>query len=94
MTPKRLHRHKLCVSKLKDMGPETTFHRVMMDPKDSLKNSKIKIVQRCLSIPSTFSDMIISCSRSPSAANLTASSAAKSRSLTKKIESTPLSFLR
>ena len=42
MTPKSLLRHKLCVSKLKDMGPETTFHRVMMDPKDSLKNNKIK----------------------------------------------------
>ena len=47
MTPKSLLRHKLCVSKLKDMGPETTFHRVMMDPKDSLKNSKIKRVVIC-----------------------------------------------
>ena len=29
MTPKSLLRHKLCVSKLADMGPGTSFHRVL-----------------------------------------------------------------
>ena len=47
MTPKSLLRHKLCVSKLEDMGPNTTFHRVMMDPNKNLKNNKIKRVVIC-----------------------------------------------
>ena len=47
MTPKSLLRHKLCVSKLSDMGPKTTFHRVMLDPNEGLKNDKIKRVVIC-----------------------------------------------
>ena len=47
MTPKSLLRHKLCVSKLSDMGPKTTFHRVMLDPNEGLKNNKIKRVVIC-----------------------------------------------
>ena len=47
MTPKSLLRHKLCVSKLEDMGPNTTFHRVMLDPNKNLKNNKIKRVVIC-----------------------------------------------
>ena len=41
MTPKSLLRHKLCVSRLADMGPGSSFHRVMhdnelpCDPKDA-----------------------------------------------------------
>ncbi|MGE4218658.1 MAG: 2-oxoglutarate dehydrogenase E1 component [Alphaproteobacteria bacterium] len=31
MTPKSLLRHKRCVSPLSDMGPDTTFHRVLWD---------------------------------------------------------------
>jgi 2-oxoglutarate dehydrogenase E1 component len=31
MTPKSLLRHKLCVSKLSEMGPGTSFHRVLWD---------------------------------------------------------------
>ena len=31
MTPKSLLRHKRCVSRLADMGPNTTFHRVLWD---------------------------------------------------------------
>ncbi len=31
MTPKSLLRHKRCVSKLEEMGPESTFHRVLWD---------------------------------------------------------------
>ena len=31
MTPKSLLRHKLCVSKLAEMGPGTSFHRVLRD---------------------------------------------------------------
>ncbi|MDX1581052.1 MAG: 2-oxoglutarate dehydrogenase E1 component, partial [Alphaproteobacteria bacterium] len=35
MTPKSLLRHKLCVSSLSDMGPGTSFHRVMLDHSDT-----------------------------------------------------------
>ncbi|MEM0908655.1 MAG: 2-oxoglutarate dehydrogenase E1 component, partial [Pseudomonadota bacterium] len=31
MTPKSLLRHKRCVSKLSEMGPQSTFHRVLWD---------------------------------------------------------------
>lgn len=31
MTPKSLLRHKQCVSKLKDMGPGSSFHRILWD---------------------------------------------------------------
>ncbi len=37
MTPKSLLRHKACQSKLADMGPDTTFHRVLYD--DDLPSS-------------------------------------------------------
>ena len=47
MTPKSLLRHKLCVSDLSDMGPNTNFHRVITDPNLKLKNDKIKRVVIC-----------------------------------------------
>lgn len=34
MTPKSLLRHKRCVSRLEEMGPNTTFHRVLWDDAD------------------------------------------------------------
>ncbi|MBU2580488.1 MAG: 2-oxoglutarate dehydrogenase E1 component [Alphaproteobacteria bacterium] len=37
MTPKSLLRHKLVVSRLADMGPGTTFHRVLWDDADHLQ---------------------------------------------------------
>ena len=42
MTPKSLLRHKLCVSKLADMGPGSSFHRVMHDdaPPSAPKDAK------------------------------------------------------
>src|SRR3546814_17986272 len=34
MTPKSLLRHKRCISRLADMGPDTSFHRVLRDDAD------------------------------------------------------------
>jgi 2-oxoglutarate dehydrogenase E1 component len=42
MTPKSLLRHKRVVSSLADMGPETTFHRVLWD--DAGTNGSTKLV--------------------------------------------------
>jgi 2-oxoglutarate dehydrogenase E1 component len=51
MTPKSLLRHKLCVSKLEEMGPDTSFHRVLWDDaevgKDLAPADKIKRVVLC-----------------------------------------------
>lgn len=49
MTPKSLLRHRLCVSTLDEMGPDTTFHRVLWDDaQDSLAaDNKIKRVVLC-----------------------------------------------
>ncbi len=47
MTPKSLLRHKLAVSKLADMGPGTTFHRVLWDDKQPSPDDKIKRIVVC-----------------------------------------------
>ncbi|MEK9672283.1 MAG: 2-oxoglutarate dehydrogenase E1 component [Rhodospirillaceae bacterium] len=51
MTPKSLLRHKLCVSKLEEMGPNTTFHRVLWDDAqlagELAPDAKIKRVVLC-----------------------------------------------
>mgnify|MGYP001245324042 CR=1 FL=1 len=40
MAPKSLLRHKRCVSDLKDMAEESSFHRVLWDDEDPLRNNK------------------------------------------------------
>ncbi len=47
MTPKSLLRHKLCVSKLKDMGPGTSFHRVLYDDETLCPDEDVKRVVLC-----------------------------------------------
>jgi 2-oxoglutarate dehydrogenase E1 component len=55
MTPKSLLRHKRAVSKLAEMGPDTTFHRILwddaqLDPKSPIKlaaDEKIRRVVIC-----------------------------------------------
>jgi 2-oxoglutarate dehydrogenase E1 component len=47
MTPKSLLRHKLAVSKLADMGPGTTFHRVIGETVDLVADEKIRRVVLC-----------------------------------------------
>jgi 2-oxoglutarate dehydrogenase E1 component len=44
MTPKSLLRHKRAVSKLADMGPATSFHRLLWDDAQTLPGEKIKLV--------------------------------------------------
>ncbi len=44
MTPKSLLRHKRAVSKLDEMVPGTTFHRLLWDDAQMLKGEKIKLV--------------------------------------------------
>ncbi len=44
MTPKSLLRHKLCVSKLSEMGPGTSFHRVLWDDAPPADNAVKRIV--------------------------------------------------
>ena len=44
MTPKSLLRHKRAVSRLDEMGPETSFHRVLYDDAQLLEDQKIKLV--------------------------------------------------
>jgi 2-oxoglutarate dehydrogenase E1 component len=44
MTPKSLLRHKRAVSRLDEMGPGATFHRVLWDDAQTLGNEKIKLV--------------------------------------------------
>jgi 2-oxoglutarate dehydrogenase E1 component len=43
MTPKSLLRHKLVVSDLDEMGPDTTFHRVLWDSNERRKDAKIML---------------------------------------------------
>jgi 2-oxoglutarate dehydrogenase E1 component len=44
MTPKSLLRHKRAVSRLDEMGPATTFHRLLWDDAQLLPDEKIKLV--------------------------------------------------
>ena len=44
MTPKSLLRHKRAVSRLDEMGPETSFHRLLWDDAQLSPNEKIKLV--------------------------------------------------
>ena len=44
MTPKSLLRHKRCVSTLEEMGPGSSFHRVLWDDADYKPGSTIKLV--------------------------------------------------
>jgi 2-oxoglutarate dehydrogenase E1 component len=43
MTPKSLLRHKRAVSRLEEMGAGTSFHRILYDDAEMLKNEKIKL---------------------------------------------------
>ena len=45
MTPKSLLRHKRCVSRLDEMGAGSTFHRLLWDDAQALKNEPIKLVK-------------------------------------------------
>ncbi len=45
MTPKSLLRHKRAVSTLDEMGPQSTFHRILWDDAEFLKSEKIKLVK-------------------------------------------------
>jgi 2-oxoglutarate dehydrogenase E1 component len=44
MTPKSLLRHRRAVSRLDEMGPTTTFHRLLWDDAQMLPDEKIKLV--------------------------------------------------
>ena len=44
MTPKSLLRHKRAVSRLDEMGPKTTFHRLLWDDAQMLPDEKVKLV--------------------------------------------------
>jgi 2-oxoglutarate dehydrogenase E1 component len=44
MTPKSLLRHKRAVSRLDEMGPGTSFHRLLWDDAQMLPDEKIKLV--------------------------------------------------
>jgi len=45
MTPKSLLRHKRAVSTLKEMGPGSSFHRVLWDDAEYLPDSNVKLVE-------------------------------------------------
>ena len=45
MTPKSLLRHKRVVSDLSELGPGTTFHRVLWDDAQARQDEKIKLVR-------------------------------------------------
>lgn len=47
MTPKSLLRHKLCVSDLADMGPGTTFHRVLPETEKLVADDKVRRIVLC-----------------------------------------------
>ena len=47
MTPKSLLRHKSCVSKLEDMGPGTSFHRVLDEANSAIKDKNVERVVLC-----------------------------------------------
>ncbi len=44
MTPKSLLRHRRAVSRLDEMGPNTTFHRLLWDDAQMMPDEKIKLV--------------------------------------------------
>jgi 2-oxoglutarate dehydrogenase E1 component len=44
MTPKSLLRHKRAVSRLEEMGAGTSFHRILYDDAEMLKNEKTRLV--------------------------------------------------
>jgi 2-oxoglutarate dehydrogenase E1 component len=44
MTPKSLLRHRRAVSRLDEMGPDTTFHRLLWDDAQTQPDEKIKLV--------------------------------------------------
>ncbi len=44
MTPKSLLRHKRAISTLAELGPESSFHRLLWDDAEYLKGEKIKLV--------------------------------------------------
>ena len=56
MTPKSLLRHKLCVSTLADMGPGTSFRRVLGEPGLELADTKVRRV--VLSSGKVFYDLL------------------------------------
>jgi 2-oxoglutarate dehydrogenase E1 component len=45
MTPKSLLRHKRAVSRLDEMGPDSTFHRLLWDDAQTNPDEKIKLVE-------------------------------------------------
>ena len=47
MTPKSLLRHKACVSDIEEMGPETSFHRVLDERDTKVNHGKAKRVVMC-----------------------------------------------
>ena len=47
MTPKSLLRHKSCVSKLEDMGPGTSFHRILDEADSAIKDKNVNRVVLC-----------------------------------------------
>jgi len=47
MAPKSLLRHKHCVSRIEDMGPDTCFHRVLGDQSLSVADDKVRRVVLC-----------------------------------------------
>ena len=47
MTPKSLLRHKSCVSSLADMGPGTTFHRILDERDTKVRSGKAKRIIMC-----------------------------------------------
>jgi len=44
MTPKSLLRHKRCVSTLEELGPGSSFHRVLWDDAEAMPGSTVKLV--------------------------------------------------
>ncbi len=47
MTPKSLLRHNLCVSSLSDLGPGTSFHRVLPDSTATVQDDAVRRVVMC-----------------------------------------------
>ena len=47
MTPKSLLRHKACASDLADMGPGTTFHRLLDERDTQVRHGKVKRIVLC-----------------------------------------------
>ena len=47
MTPKSLLRHKSCVSQLSDMGPGTSFHRILDEVDTTIADKDVKRVVLC-----------------------------------------------